>query len=160
VTTVVAKLFNIVRPHHAVFGQKDAQQVAVIRRMVEDLNMGVQIVISPILREPDGLAMSSRNVYLSAEERRNATAIHKALLAAKDAATGGERDANVLRRQMLAILKEAHPTAIDYVSFVDKDTFGELAQLEGPEVIAVLAVRFGKTRLIDNMIIPVSPDRS
>ncbi len=160
VTTVVAKLFNIVKPHHAVFGQKDAQQVAVIRRMVEDLNMGVQIVISPILREPDGLAMSSRNVFLSPEERKSATALHRALQAAKDDAGRGERDVNVIRQHMVSILNAANPTAIDYVSFVDKETFAELSRLESPEVIAVLAVRFGKTRLIDNMIIPVSPDRS
>lgn len=160
VTTVVAKLFNIVKPHHAVFGQKDAQQVAVIRQMVGDLNMDVQIVVSPILRESDGLAMSSRNVYLNAEERKNAVALHRALLAAREAAGRGERDANVLRERMVAILNQADPTAIDYVAFVDKETFAELTHLESPEALAILAVRFGKTRLIDNMSVPVSPDAS
>lgn len=160
VTTVVAKLFNIVKPHHAVFGQKDAQQVAVIRQMVGDLNMDVQIVVSPILREPDGLAMSSRNVYLNAEERKNAVALYRALLAAREAARRGERDANALRERMLAVLNQAKPTAIDYVAFVDKETFAEVLRLENPETLAILAVRFGKTRLIDNMSIPVSPDHS
>jgi len=161
VTTIVAKLFHIVKPHQAVFGQKDSQQVAVIRRMVEDLNMDVQIIVAPILRESDGLAMSSRNVYLSPGDRKNATALYRALLFAKEAAGRGERDAKVLRREMMAILNEAHPTAIDYVTFVHKESFDEVLHLEGPEILAVLAVRFGKARLIDNMMIPVSPeDRS
>ncbi len=158
VTTVVAKLFHIVKPHHAVFGQKDAQQVAVIRRMVEDLNMDVELVVAPIHREKDGLAMSSRNVYLSPEDRKNATALHKALLLAKESVARGERDASVLCQTMRALLNEAHPTGIDYVTFVDKETFEEIPRLTGPEAIAVLAVRFGKTRLIDNMVIPVSPE--
>ncbi len=158
VATVVAKLFNIVKPHHAVFGQKDAQQVAVIRRMVEDLNMGVQITVAPILREADGLAMSSRNVYLDPEERKKATTLHRALLFAREAAGRGERDVKILRREMMAILNEAHPEAIDYATFVHKDTFDEVSHLEGPEILAILAVRFGTTRLIDNMVITVSSE--
>lgn len=158
VTTVVAKLFHIVKPHHAVFGQKDAQQVAVIRRMIEDLNMDVELIVVPIHREKDGLAMSSRNVYLGAEDRKNATALYRALLLAKESVARGERNASVLRTAMTALLEEAHPSGIDYVTFVDKETFEEISHLAGPEVIAVLAVRFGKTRLIDNMIIPVSAE--
>ena len=158
VTTIIVKLFHIVKPHQAVFGQKDSQQVAVIRRMVEDLNMDVQIIVAPILREADGLAMSSRNVYLSPEDRKNATALYRALLFAKEAAGRGERDVKVLRREMMAILNEAHPAAIDYVTFVHKETFNEVPHLESPETLAVLAVRFGKTRLIDNMMIPVSTE--
>ncbi|MEX2116005.1 MAG: pantoate--beta-alanine ligase [Bacteroidota bacterium] len=157
VTTVVAKLFHIVKPHQAVFGQKDAQQVAVIRRMVEDLNMGVQLIVAPILREADGLAMSSRNVYLEPEERKSAAALYRALLYAKDAAGRGERDVTVLRGEMMTILDKEHPAAIDYVAFVHEETFDEVAHLESPETLAVLAVRFGKTRLIDNIIIPVPP---
>lgn len=158
VTTVVAKLFHIVKPHHAVLGQKDAQQVAVIRRMIEDLNMDVELIVAPILREGDGLAMSSRNVYLSPSDRKNATALYRALLLAKESVGRGERDASALCSSMTALLHEANPTGIDYVTFVDKETFKEVSRLTGPEVIAVLAVRFGKTRLIDNMVIPVSPE--
>ncbi|MEX1139067.1 MAG: pantoate--beta-alanine ligase [Bacteroidota bacterium] len=158
VTTVVAKLFHIVKPHHAVFGQKDAQQVAVIRRMIEDLNMDVGLIIAPILREDDGLAMSSRNVYLDPAERKNATALYRTLLSVKEFVGRGERDVSVLRREMTALLNEAGHSGIDYVTFVDKETFEEVSRLEGPEVVALLAVRFGKTRLIDNMIIPVTPE--
>lgn len=158
VTTVVAKLFHIVKPHHAVFGQKDAQQVAVIRRMIEDLNMDVELIVAPIHREKDGLAMSSRNVYLGAEDRKNATALYRALLLAKKSVARGERNVSALRTAMTALLEKAHPSGIDYVTFVDKETFEEISHLAGPEVIAVLAVRFGKTRLIDNMIIPVSAE--
>lgn len=156
VTTVVAKLFHIVKPHQAVFGQKDAQQVAVIRRMITDMNFDIQLVVGPILREPDGLAMSSRNVYLTADERSRATALHRALTEAKNAVHRGERKTARVLEALRTVLNAARPTSIDYALLVNKDTFAELDQeVAGPEALAVLAVRFGSTRLIDNMIIPV-----
>jgi pantoate--beta-alanine ligase len=156
VATVVAKLFNIVRPHVAIFGQKDAQQVAVVRRMAADLDAGVEIVAAPTVREPDGLAMSSRNVYLSPAERAQATAIRRSLDAALAAVAGGERDCGKIVARMRGIVAAQPSAAIDYISIADAGTLGELASLErGSRALVSLAVRIGTTRLIDNDIITV-----
>jgi pantoate--beta-alanine ligase len=152
VTTVVAKLFTAVQPDRAYFGQKDAQQAAVIRRMTRDLNFPIEIVVCPTLREADGLAMSSRNVYLNPEERRAATVLSRALFAARDAFRAGENDAERLR-QLMAGMINAEPLArLQYVSCAHPDT---LEELNGRVTRALLsmAVYVGKTRLIDNVVI-------
>jgi len=150
VATVVAKLFNIVQPTRAYFGQKDVQQVVVIKKMVADLNMGIEIVVVPTVRESDGLAMSSRNVYLNPEQRQAATVLFKALALARQLREGGEGDAETIRRQMAALIRKEPLAQIDYVSIADAVTLGELTLIDRPAV-ACLAVRMGKTRLIDNM---------
>jgi pantoate--beta-alanine ligase len=150
VATVVAKLFNIVRPTRAYFGQKDAQQVVVIKRMVADLDMNVEVVVVPTVRESDGLAMSSRNVYLSPEERQAATVLFKALMLARQLRRDGEKDAEKIRRKMTALIRKEPLAQIDYVSIADAGTLEELDLIDRPAV-ASLAVRIGKTRLIDNM---------
>jgi len=149
VATVVCKLFNIVRPHVAIFGEKDFQQLAVIRRMVVDLNLPVEIIGHPIVREPDGLAMSSRNVYLSPPERVRALAISQGLAAARDRFVGGERDAGALVAIVLAVLKDC-ADRIDYVEIRDADSLRPVERLTRPAVI-LAAVFVGATRLIDNM---------
>jgi pantoate--beta-alanine ligase len=152
VTTVVAKLFNITKPHVAVFGQKDYQQLAVISRMVADLNMDLEIVGVPTVREQDGLAMSSRNAYLSKEERLSALCLKKALDRAASLFASGERDPKRLRLEMEGIIR-AHPfTDIDYVSVCDPVTLEELNEPKAT-ALAALAVRVGKTRLIDNCLL-------
>jgi pantoate--beta-alanine ligase len=152
VTTIVTKLFTGVHPAKAYFGQKDAQQAAVIRRMARDLNFPIDIVVCPIVREPDGLAMSSRNTYLDPDQRRAATVLYRALNAAKDAYESGERDANKLR----AIMEEtiaAEPLAeMQYVSCADYDTLEELETISGKSLLS-MAVFVGKTRLIDNFVL-------
>ena len=150
VATVVAKLFNIVQPTRAYFGQKDAQQVVVIKRMVADLDMNVEVVIVPTVRESDGLAMSSRNVYLDTKERQAATVLFKALTLAWELGKGGEKDAEKIRRQMTALIEKEPLARIDYVSIADAGTLEELHLIDRPAV-ASLAIRIGKTRLIDNM---------
>jgi pantoate--beta-alanine ligase len=150
VATVVAKLFNIVQPSRAYFGQKDAQQVVVIKRMVFDLNMGIDIVVVPTIRESDGLAMSSRNIYLSPGERQAATILFKALNLAQQLWQGGEKDAGKLRKQMTLLIQKEPLAQIDYVSIADAETLEELNLVDRP-ALASLAVRIGKTRLIDNM---------
>lgn len=151
VTTVVNKLFHIVEPDAAYFGQKDAQQVTVIKRMVEDLNMNITIVTVPIVREADGLALSSRNVFLGAAQRRAALVLHQSLQAAARLLDGGCRSAATIRAAMTALI-EAEPLAsIDYIAVTDRDSLAEIAAISGPVLIA-LAVRIGKTRLIDNMV--------
>jgi pantoate--beta-alanine ligase len=150
VATVVAKLFNIVQPTRAYFGQKDAQQVAVIRKMVEDLNMDLEVVVVPTMRESDGLAMSSRNIYLNPKERQAAIILFEALTLAQQLAGGGERDPGKIRQQMTALIQKEPLARIDYVSIADAETLEELNLLDRPAV-ASLAVRVGKTRLIDNM---------
>ncbi len=152
VASVVTKLLNIVAPDVAYFGQKDAQQVAVIRRMVIDLNMDVEIKPVPIVREADGLAMSSRNVYLSAEERQAALVLSRSLRMARERVVAGERDMGALQSAVLEMI-QAEPLAnIDYVQIVDYDTLEPVSQLGGRALLA-LAVRFGKTRLIDNVVL-------
>jgi len=152
VATVVAKLFNIVQPTRAYFGQKDAQQVVVIKRMVADLDMNVEVVIVPTVRESDGLAMSSRNVYLDTKERQAATVLFKALTLAWELGKGGEKDAEELGRQMTALIRKEPLAQIDYVSIADAGTLEELDLIDRPAV-ASLAVKIGKTRLIDNILL-------
>lgn len=152
VATVVAKLFNAFTPHKAYFGQKDAQQAAVIKRLTADLNFPVEIVIGPIVREPDGLAMSSRNVYLNPAERRAATILYRALSAAKARVDAGERDANKLRVVMSSTLATEPLARPDYVSAADPDSLDELERVEHG-VLLSLAVRIGTTRLIDNFVL-------
>jgi len=152
VATVVCKLFNVVRPHLALFGEKDFQQLAVIRRMVADLDMGIEIVGMPIVREPDGLAMSSRNAYLSSEERARVLALSHGLFAARDRGAAGERDAAALVATTRAVL-DGRVDHVDYVELRDADTLAPLARLDRPAVLAVAAY-VGKTRLIDNVRLP------
>ena len=150
VATVVAKLFNIVQPDRAYFGQKDAQQVVVIQKMAEDLNMPVEIVVGETVREPDGLAMSSRNVYLSPDERARALALSRSLRRARDLYAAGERNAARIRRDLTTMIAAVPGAAIDYVSVADPRSLRELDRIEDRALVS-LAVRFGKTRLIDNV---------
>ena len=152
VATVVLKLLGIFTPTRAYFGEKDAQQLAVIRRAAKDLDLPVQVVGCPTVREADGLAMSSRNSYLDAGQRRAAPVLYRALSAARDAVRGGERDAGALRRLMQDVIEKEPLARIDYVSVADPDTFSELTSLEGP-ALALLAVRVGPARLIDNLLL-------
>ena len=156
VATVVAKLLNITRPDCAVFGQKDAQQVAVMRRMVRDLNFGVEIVVAPIVREGDGLAMSSRNVYLTPAERAEAPVLYRSLQSATALILGGERNSETIRRSVVRLLAAASAGVVQYVSLADEGTLEECHVLSGGDRILVsLAVRFGSTRLIDNCVLDV-----
>ena len=150
VATVVLKLFGLVRPTRAYFGQKDAQQLAVIRQMVRDLNLPVEIVAGPTIREPDGLAMSSRNAYLNPAERRAATVLYHALTAAHDRYKAGERDAAALRHVMRKTVAEEPLARLDYAEVVGADTMGAPATAEAGALL-VIAARIGTTRLIDNM---------
>ncbi|WAM33259.1 pantoate--beta-alanine ligase [Caldicellulosiruptor morganii] len=154
VATVVLKLFNIVNPDRAYFGQKDAQQLAVIKQMVKDLNLDIEIVPCPIVREADGLAMSSRNVYLSEQERKSATVLYRALTLAKDLIERGERNTLKLKKVMEDLILNEKHTKIDYIEFVDYETFEIITKIEGKVLIA-LAVFVGTTRLIDNIIVEV-----
>lgn len=152
VATVVLKLFEIVQPHFAYFGRKDAQQVRIISEMARDLNLDTEIVVCPIVREADGLALSSRNAYLSGEERKAATALHRALVAARNELATGMRDALQLQTVMRGII-EAEPLArVEYAEIVSADTFEPVVRVARPSY-AVLAVFIGKTRLIDNFLI-------
>ncbi len=154
VTTVVSKLFMITKPHIAVFGQKDAQQTAVIRRMVRDLNFDITVVVAPIVREKDGLAMSSRNVYLTAEQRREAPVIHRSLLLAEEVLRSGERDASAVRKRMGELIARDSSGITDYVSVADAESLREIDFCSpGESLLVSLAVRFGTTRLIDNTTI-------
>jgi len=152
VTTVVAKLFNGVQPHKAYFGQKDAQQAAVICQMTRDLNFPIEIVVCPIVREPDGLAMSSRNVYLDPEQRKAATVLFRSLSAAKELHESGERDADKVRGKMKEVLASEPLAEVQYVSCADYDTLEELDEIKGKALLS-MAVFVGKTRLIDNFIL-------
>lgn len=149
VTTVVAKLFQIVQPDVAVFGQKDAQQALVIRRMVEDLNMPIQVRVHPTVREPDGLAMSSRNRYLDPTQRSNATCLIRALRRAEAMVASGERSVAVIERAMTEIIEATPGTRIDYVRVLSAELLEPMTNLDRP-ALAALAVFFGSTRLIDN----------
>ncbi len=149
VTTVVAKLFNIIKPHYAVFGQKDFQQLSVIRKMVRDLNWDITIVGHPIVREDDGLAMSSRNTYLSDEERSRALCLFNAIRHAKARFAEGVVDAKRLKSEIRDIIATNSGVSIDYISVVDKDTLSAKKEIDSRSVLA-LAVRVGGTRLIDN----------
>lgn len=154
VTTIVAKLFIGVHPDKAYFGQKDAQQVVVLRRMVKDLNFPIEIVVAPIVREPDGLAMSSRNVYLNPSERQAATVLSKALKAAEEAFANGNNDADQLRGLVSRIITSEGLADLQYVSCADMETLDELTG-EISVALLSLAVYFGKTRLIDNILLGV-----
>ncbi len=151
VTTVVAKLFNIVKPHIALFGEKDYQQFRAIERMVEDLNFDIQIVPVPTIREPDGLAMSSRNAYLSSDQRRQALALSGALRAAAAAFKAGARDPHELVQAARRSLEGTPEVQVEYVEAVDARTLENVARIERPVVVAI-AARLGPTRLIDNMV--------
>jgi len=152
VATVVAILFDLVGAERAYFGQKDAQQVMVIRQMARDLAIGTEVVTCPTIREPDGLALSSRNVHLSPEQRAGAPVLRRALLAARERWEAGERDAERLRDTMFETLKQEPLAEVEYVSIADGMTLAELDRVDGP-ALASLAARFGSTRLIDNEIL-------
>ncbi len=153
VLTVVSKLFHAVEPDRAYFGQKDAQQAVLIRRMAADLDLAVEIAVCPIVREEDGLARSSRNAYLTPEERRAAPVLHRALGAAASAHAAGERDAAALRRIVRDVLASEPLAALDYVSVADPVSLAERASVEGRALLS-LVVRFGATRLLDNVVLP------
>lgn len=153
VATVVLKLFNIVAPTRVYFGQKDAQQTVVIRRMIRDLDVPVEVVVAPTVREPDGLAMSSRNSYLGPQERAAAPVLFRALSTVETAFRAGDRDGESLRRRMKEVLTAEPLAQVDYVSIADPET---LIEVHGPirdEALASMAVRIGPTRLIDNLLL-------
>ena len=152
IATVITKLFNIVRPHIAIFGQKDYQQLAVIRRMVRDLNFNIKIVGYPTVREPDGLAMSSRNSYLTPEQRINALSLYKSLNQSKKLVESGIKEAKRIIDAAYALIKSYPETTIDYISICDPETLVDMETIDRPALMA-LAVSIGKTRLIDNMIL-------
>jgi len=152
VTTVVAKLFNAVQPRRAYFGQKDAQQAAVIRQMTKDLDFPIEIVVCPTVREADGLAMSSRNAYINPDERKAATVLFRALSAAKTAFEGGEREAEKLRQIVHETVASEPLATLQYVSCADYDRLEELESVRGKALLS-MAVFIGKTRLIDNFVI-------
>jgi len=152
VATVVAKLFNMVQPNKAYFGQKDAQQLIVIKKMVADFNMNLEVVAVPTVREPDGLAKSSRNTYLNPEQRQAATVLYRALTLAQELWSQGEKDAAKLRYQMVDLIQKEPLATIDYVSIADNETLEELDTVEPPALVS-MSVRIGKTRLIDNIML-------
>jgi pantoate--beta-alanine ligase len=160
VATVVTKLFNITMPNVAVFGQKDAQQAFVIRRLVRDLDLAVSIIVEPTVREPDGLALSSRNKYLSAEERSRATCLFRALGVAEARIFAGERSVKSLRDTIRCEVGKGAPSGIDYIVVLDPETFEPQDRLDTGAVLIALAVRFGSTRLIDNTIISFKNDQT
>ena len=157
VATIVAKLFHITKPHVAVFGSKDYQQLAIIRRMTADLNMDIEIVGAPIVREPDGLAMSSRNAYLTTEQRQSAPVLYSSLLAARQMVQEGETDAAAIIQKTVERIAAVPDAAIDYIAICDPDTLDEVEIICGP-VLMALAVHLGACcRLIDNMILTPDP---
>ena len=153
VATVVAKLFNIINPDAAYFGRKDAQQLAIVGRLVRDLRMGIEIVPVDTVRDPDGLALSSRNVNLSGEQRTAAASLFRALTVGARAWAGGERSGDELRAAMLEVLRQESLVEVEYASAVDPETFEELDEFEGPALLSI-AARVGGTRLIDNISLP------
>lgn len=153
VLTVVSKLFHLVMPHRAYFGQKDGQQAMLIRRMVRDLAFDIAIEVVPTVREPDGLALSSRNVYLSPEERSQATVLYRGLQAARSAIEAGEREPDVLERLMAVTVAESPLARLEYAQVVDAETLQSPVGLIQREIMAALAVYFGNTRLIDNLLV-------
>ena len=152
VTTVCNKLFNIIQPDRAYFGQKDAQQVIVIQKMVSDLNMNLEVIVCPTVRESDGLAMSSRNTYLTKEERPSAAVLYKSLCLARDMYEKGERDAAKMRQAMHGLITGEPAAKIDYISIADAASLDEV-DIIGGRVLVSLAVRLGKPRLIDNIFL-------
>ena len=158
VTTVVLKLFNIVQPHFAVFGQKDAQQAAVIQKMVKELNVNLKVIIGRTIREPDGLAMSSRNMYLNTEQRKNGSVLYEALCFAKENIEKRSGDIDLIKEEMTKlIMSKLYVTNIDYISFNEYGTLKNIESLKKlpkkTEILVSLAVRFGNIRLIDNIVI-------
>ncbi len=151
VTTVCAKLFNIIQPDYAFFGQKDAQQSILIRKMVKDLNMPLEIVVCPTIREKDGLAISSRNKYLTPDQRKDAPLLYQSLQKAQQLIQSGQKDPDKIRREMEAVLKKSAQINIEYLEIVNPDTLEPLEILTGPALIAI-AARLGQARLIDNII--------
>ncbi len=152
VTTVVVKLFNIVQPTRAYFGQKDAQQAIVIKKMAADLNMNLEVIAIPTVREPDGLAMSSRNIYLNPKEHQAALVLYQALSLAQQLWSQDEKDAERIRQAMVALIRKQPLADIDYVSLADTETLDELDTVKPPALVS-LAVRIGRTRLIDNVVL-------
>jgi pantoate--beta-alanine ligase len=155
VTTVVAKLINIVQPDAMYLGQKDAQQALIIRKMVHDLDFPVKIKVMPTVRERDGLAMSSRNVYLTPDERAEATVLYRALQEAKNSTLSGQRNSEKIIEDMMSLIKNKSRGVIDYMACVDANNLNSVKKISGPTLIA-LAVKFGKTRLIDNVLVDAS----
>lgn len=154
VTTVVTKLFHIVQPHYAIFGQKDYQQAQVIKRMADDLNFDLRVLVEPTVRELDGLAMSSRNLYLTPAERKDAVILYRSLLRAQELVQDGERDAVRISDMIRKMIADVERAEIDYVSIVDGENLRPISQLKGKVLIA-LAVKIGKARLIDNILLSV-----
>jgi len=152
VATVVAKLFHIVEPDAAFFGQKDAAQVAILRRMVHDLRLPVEVVVCPIVREPDGLAMSSRNAYLKEEQRRQALVLYRSLQRVKQLADSGERDASKLLAAGREVIGQEGSVRLDYFEIVDRDTLDAVADIS-PGALVAVAAYVGTTRLIDNIFL-------
>ena len=157
VATVVLKLFEIVEPQFAYFGRKDAQQVRILQQMASDLNVNVEIIVCPIIREPDGLALSSRNSYLNPEERRAASALHRALGEAQREVNFGTRDATQLQRAVQNILSTEPLVRVDYIEIVDAETFEAVSRIGVRPVYVLLAAYIGRTRLIDNLFIAPAP---
>jgi pantoate--beta-alanine ligase len=154
VTTVVTKLFNLVSPDRVYFGQKDAQQAFVLKKMVRDLNMDLEFIVLPTIREADGLAMSSRNKYLTPEQRKQAGVLYKSLKHARELIVEGERNVEVIKQAMANLISEAGMAEIEYIEIVDKENLKPLLTVNG-ECLIALAVKFGQTRLIDNIILEV-----
>jgi pantoate--beta-alanine ligase len=152
VATVVNKLFSIIRPNVSYFGQKDAQQALVIKKMARELDLDIEIVTLPTVREADGLAISSRNVGLNPEERKAAPVLHRALCLAEELWGKGEKDAESIRKQMRELIQKEPLASIDYVSIADPETLEEMAEVIAPALVS-LAVKIGKTRLIDNVVV-------
>jgi pantoate--beta-alanine ligase len=152
VTTIVNKLFNIVEADSAYFGQKDAQQALVIQKMVKDLNMNVRVIVCPTLREPDGLAMSSRNVYLTPEQRKQAIVLNRSLQLAEDLYAKGERNAPNIKQQMTGLIQKEPLALIDYISIANPETLEELDMIQGQALVSMV-VKFGNTRLLDNIML-------
>jgi pantoate--beta-alanine ligase len=152
VTTIVNKLFNIVEADNAYFGQKDAQQALVIQKMAKDLNMNVRVVVCPTIREPDGLAMSSRNIYLTPEQRKQATVLNRSLQLAKELYTKGERNAPKIKQHMTELIQKEPLAVIDYISIANSETLEELDTIQSKALVSMV-VKFGNTRLLDNVII-------
>ncbi len=160
VATVVLKLFEIVQPQIAYFGRKDAQQVRILQQMATDLNLNVEIVVCPIVREPDGLALSSRNTYLNPEERRAAAALHRALDETRRELNAGTRDALQLQSTIRRVLSNEPLARVDYIEIVDAESFEPAVRIGARPIYALLAVFIGKTRLIDNLLIEPSADEN
>ncbi len=153
VTTVVTKLLNVTQPNKVIFGQKDAQQAFIIKRLIKDLNFNIDLIVKPIVREPDGLALSSRNVYLNTQRRKDALVLYKSLIHAEGRIKGGERSIGKIKDEMMTIINSGNPTKIDYISFVKPNDFSIIDRNIPDEVLILLAVRFNETRLIDNIIL-------